>query len=409
MMTMKRQSQLLLAAFLLVNASIAWAEGNAHFDLGNWRQYMGDLLDPGLQGASLANHKTESGSNWKQRARQQLLPDFARQLLSEESVKAGKRAAAYSITSSNVPLGVISATGASSAYSSPSYQFNLLQQNYVEPGLVTRLGEKTVFNVGAVLLSQQFGSSLLDQVRSDYAVGDKRANTFDHGASANLVNNNQLNSAFASNRFGSTQGIGARFGVSISLLPWLQLDATYQSRVDTEALNELNGVYADPAELDVPARLGAVIGFATSPRSQLRFGIEQVDYSTINSFTSQLLPGRFLSLLGDSNSPAFNWSDLTLYTASWSWQPNKRWSLQAAFSTRTQPLPDNVLLANALRDELADTTYGLFVNRKLRFGELKLGASFAPADIAFGGNALGVVTDDLGQNVEASLSWNLIY
>jgi len=226
---------------------------------------------------------------------------------------------------------------------------------------------------------------------------------------ANL-NNNSLNNAFAKNGLEFAQGIGFQFGYSLAIIDGLEITAGYQSRIDTEALNNLRGVYANPADLDTPARISANFGIATSRNSQLQIGIEHINYSSIATFGSSFLPGRFLSLLGDSDSPSFDWDDVVVYNARWSWAPADDWNLQVEYSTRTQPLPDVSILANALRPELADSNFGLFVDRKTSNNSLlRLGMSYAPAEYAFGGNVLGVITDDLSQNVEVDFSWQLIY
>ncbi len=372
---------------------------NTNFDLGPWRQYLAQQLDPGLPVVDISNHSVTVSTDWKLEARLSLLPDFARALFVED----GRQLATFSLSSGSSRLAL---DGRHSLLQSNRPQLGSLQQNFLQPGIVGRLDDDNVFSVGLVLASQQYGAATLDQYQGTATSlsGNYVSPAFAH------LDNNRLNSIFASNGLEFAQGIGFQFGYSLSVFDGLELTAGYQSRIDTEALNNLRGVYANPADLDTPSRISANLGIATSPNSQLQFGVEHVNYSSITAFGSSFLPGRFLSLLGDSDSPSFNWDDVIVYSARWSWAPSEAWNLQVEYSTRTQPLPDVGILADALRPELADSNFGLFFDRRTcRNSLLRLGMSYAPAEYAFGGNVLGVITDDLSQNVEVDLSWQLIY
>ncbi len=370
-----------------------------HFDLGPWRQYLANQLDPGLSAVDISNHGVTSHSDWKAEARLSLLPDFARALFVEDS----NSLTTFSLSSGSSRLAL---DGQHSLLQSNRPQVGSLQQNFLQPGIVGRLNDDSVFSVGLVLASQQYGAAALDQ----YQGGATALSTNYFSPAFSHLDNNSLNNAFAKNGLEFAQGIGFQFGYSLSLIDNIEVTAGYQSRIDTEALNNLRGVYANPADLDTPARISANVGIATSGNSKLQFGIEHINYSSITAFGSSFLPGRFLSLLGDSDSPSFNWDDVVVYSARWSWAPSDNWSLQLEYSTRTQPLPDVGILADALRPELANSNFGLFIDRRTtRNSLLRLGMSYAPAEYAFGGNVLGVITDDLSQNVELDLSWQLIY
>lgn len=387
-------------ALCMLSSHVVFAENDSsHFDLGPWRQYLAQQLDPGLAGVDISNHSVETNADWKTTARLSLLPDFARSLFSEK----GRQVSTYTINSASTRLAL---DGQSSLLGANRFQLGGLQQQFLQPGIVGRLSNDSIFSVGLVLASQQYGSATLDR-RQSFTNQYGLPNTF---GQISPLNNNQLNNSFAFNQFEVTQGIGFQFGYSYSLFDGVELSAAYQSRIDTEALNSIRGVYANPADLDTPARAGVNLGFNTSPTSQLQVGVENIAYSDINAFTGSFLPGRFLSLLGDSDSPNFAWSDVTVFNARWSWAMSSNWNLQVEYSTRTQPLPDVGLLADALRSELADSSFGLFVDhRTTRNSMLRLGMSYAPAEYAFGGNVLGVITDDLNQNVEVDLSWQLVY
>jgi long-chain fatty acid transport protein len=138
--------------------------------------------------------------------------------------------------------------------------------------------------------------------------------------------------------------------------------------------------------------------------------IERVLYSEINAFPSRYLPNRFLSLLGDSTSPAFDWEDLTVYTVGFTWSDGKDQQWHVDLSTRTQPLPSSRLLSRAIAGDLAQSA--MIVGYSKRTGErsrLAFNAAYAPSEYAFGGSVLGVTTDELGQQFELEAMWSLSF
>jgi hypothetical protein len=392
-----RINTLILTAFLCLPVMVTAADRNAHFDMSGWRQYLADQLDPGLSAVSLKQHPVVSTSfDWKDAARSRLLPDFARSLLDQKQPAL----TSYNLNNRSAALNVWSGAG----FSRPSSQLAGLQQHFYQPGIAGRLSRDGIFSIGMVFAEQQYGNALLDQRSS--LISNYQRGYYERLNSINDV----LDSPFSNNQLLTSKGIGFAFGYSYQLLPNVELQTSYRSRIDTESAYEIIGLYADPAELDLPARIGASFNFAVGDRHSLRLGMERVQYSHVDSFISSLLPSNLLSLLGDSNSPSFIWSDLNIYSASWNYQPADSWNLGLQFSTRTQPLPNDQLLADALRSSLSNNAYAFFASKQFsEMSNLSLGVTYAPVDISFGGSSLGVITDDLSNNLEFDLRLNFLY
>jgi long-chain fatty acid transport protein len=141
----------------------------------------------------------------------------------------------------------------------------------------------------------------------------------------------------------------------------------------------------------------------------LNVSVERVLYSEVGAFASRNLPGRFLSLLGDSTSPSFSWDDLTVYSVGWAWADNKGTSWHIDFSSRSQPSPSSRILSQAIDSDLAQNAITVGFNRQMSMSSrLNVNAAYAPAEYAFGGNVLGVTTDQLDQDFEfeALLIWD---
>jgi long-chain fatty acid transport protein len=208
----------------------------------------------------------------------------------------------------------------------------------------------------------------------------------------------------------SGYGTGVQLSLRQELLSRVAVETGYQSRIDMEEFAAFRGVYSNPADLDIPARAFVGLDFRTTKNSWLSFDVERVLYSDINAFPSRYLPNRFLSLLGDSTSPSFEWEDLTIYTVGWTWSDGDKQQWYVDFSTRPQPSPTSLLLSQALESDLANNAMSLGYSRITgKNSQLSFNAAYAPAEYAFGGSVLGITTDDLGQRFELEAYWTLAF
>jgi long-chain fatty acid transport protein len=208
----------------------------------------------------------------------------------------------------------------------------------------------------------------------------------------------------------SGYGTGVRLALRQEVARGIALDAGFQSRIDMEEFAAYRGVYSQPADLDIPARARLGLALQANERSWLSFAVERVLYSDISTFPSRHLPNRFLSMMGDSTSPSFNWEDLTVYSVGFTWSDGENQQWHVDLSTRTQPSPSSRLLSRAIEGDLADSA--MVVGYSRRTGErsrLDFNAAYAPSEYAFGGSVLGVTTDELGQQLELEAMWSLSF
>jgi long-chain fatty acid transport protein len=187
------------------------------------------------------------------------------------------------------------------------------------------------------------------------------------------------------------------------------LDAGFQSRIDMEEFAAYRGVFA-AGDLDIPARARVGLALQASEQSWLNLAVERVLYSDISAFPSRYLPNRFLSMLGDSTSPSFNWEDLTVYSVGFTWSDGRDQQWHIDLSTRTQPSPSSRLLSRALAGDLASSAMVVGYSRSTSDrSRLDFNAAYAPSEYAFGGSVLGVTTDELDQQFEVEALWILSF
>ena len=348
------------------------------FELGPWQDYLARELTPDFMVDSSADPLHIS---WMDQESVIILPGFAEQLI-------GSRARSRL----NIELewqysGELDAPGFSRDQQQPGLGF---ERQLLAPGIMHQLNDHQILGVSAVFAYQSFGVASLGMRSYD-------------GQLPNYLQPPTY-SPYEETGFGT----GVRLAVRSEVVPGMAIDAGFQSRIDMEEFANYRGVYSQPADLDIPARASVGLAFQAGEQSWLNLSVERVMYSDVSAFPSRLLPDRFLSLLGDSTSPSFSWDDLTVYSVGWSWSngDDTQWHLD--FSSRSQPTPSSRSLSQALAGDLADNAMIIGYSKKLSHSsQFNLNAAYAPAEYAFGGNVLGVTTDDLDQNFEIEAFWTL--
>ena len=345
------------------------------FELGPWQDYLAQELTPGY----LLDQTSEPMRvSWINEHAEIILPFFAKQILGEPET----------FLKLEVDWQYSNQMSSSGFEPFMNYFTPGLERKLVSPGLLHRLNENQTIGVSAVFATQSFGVSGLGlQSYSQALPAGLRPAVYDPYHETGY-------------------GAGVSLALSSELAEGLTLDAGYRSRIDMNEFANFRGVYAQPADLDIPARARLGLNFKASDQSWLNVSVERVLYSEVGAFASRNLPGRFLSLLGDSTSPSFSWDDLTVYSVGWAWADNKGTSWHIDLSSRSQPSPSSRLLSQAIDADLAQNAMTIGYSRRMSgTSRFDMNAAYAPAEYAFGGNVLGVTSENLSQDFELEASW----
>ncbi len=347
------------------------------FELGRWQEYLAQELTPSYL---LPNDAKPIRISWLRSNEVLLLPDFASDL----------ERPADSWINLNFEW------QSSGEYLSPGFESDAVFQStnferqYFAPGFEHQFANNGILGVSAVIAYQRYSAANL---------GLYAASTPDRAF--------WISPAYSPYQE-SSYGTGVRLAVRQEISSGIALDAGFQSSINMDEFAAYRGVYAQAADLDIPARARVGLAFKASERSWLNVAVERVMYSGISAFPSRFLPNRFLSLLGDSTSPSFDWQDLTVYSVSFTWSDGADHQWHIDLSTRTQPSPSSQLLRNALEGDLAGSA--MIVGYSRRTGErsrLNFNAAYAPSEFAFGGSVLGVTTEDLDRRFELEALWTM--
>jgi hypothetical protein len=343
------------------------------FELGPWEEYLIHELTPDLEQLSSAQAPEVS---WLALEEALILPDFA------ASLNLPRRALPS--------LSLIRQYVAAELSGASRSDLGRLERSLVMPGFSAPVSDRGALTVSAVLATQRFVS-----------------------AGMNLVDPAEMEPLAVSSpdywrRPDSSSGAGLRFALSSELMERLTVEAAFQSRIGMSEFASLRGVHGSQAELDIPSRIHLGMQWQSGQSSFFQLGLAQIFYSEVGAFPSRALPARFNALLGDSTSPQFGWEDLLVASIGWSWQPASDLQLHVDYRTRSQPRPSSPVLAMALAPELAQNALTVGLNKTLSSrSNLLFNAAYAPPEFVFGGNVLGVVSDQLDQSVELQATWRV--
>jgi long-chain fatty acid transport protein len=347
------------------------------FELGPWQEYLAQELTPAyMQPENLKPVRI----SWLKSSEILIMPDFAAGMEAQPDTWMKFDFEWQSDNSYLSPGGTFDS----------SYEGTSFERQYFAPGIEHAIGDGGILGVSAIIAYQRYSAANLGM----FAASSPDQSPW----------TNQSYSPYQEAGFGS----GVRLALHQEVVDGIAVDAGYQSRIDMEEFAAYRGVYSQPGDLDIPARARVGLAFQASTKSWLNVAIERVMYSDINAFPSRHLPNRFLSLLGDSTSPAFNWEDLTVYSVGFTWSDGEDQQWHIDLSTRTQPSPSSKLLSQALAGDLASSAMVVGYSRRTSGrSRLAFNAAYAPSEYAFGGSVLGVTTDELDQRFEVEAMWTL--
>lgn len=347
------------------------------FELGPWQEYLARELTP----TYLADPELPPlNISWLDPAVVSILPAFA-----ESLVREPRTWTRYELEWQQ--LDPYAAPTAGASLQQPGLGF---ERQLLAPGVFHALDSGSVLGVEAIMAHQSYGTTRLGM----RTLGGPEIR--DPGM------------AFYQPYQESSYGTGVRLNVSSPIASRVTLGAGFQSRIDMEAFANYRGVYANPADFDIPARASLGVAFHASEQSSVNLSVERVMYSEVAAFQSRNLPDRLLSMLGDSTSPDFTFDDLTVFTLGYTWSNGRDTQWRAEVSSRSTPAPSAASLERALADEIADHAMMLGYSRRTgEFSRFNLNAAYAPSDYLFGGNVLGVASDDLGQDLEVEAVWTM--
>ncbi len=369
--------------------AVAWPvasdanEMRSNFDLGPWEAYLTQQITPELE--SLDQPSAQAVS-WLRVDKSLVAPEFARQW-----VDGGRGLANATVRLAWVqPRWGVEQGRVNSLLGAERPR---IEQSMMMPSVTTKVGEKSAMTVSAVLATQRFVNPGMNLTAYEGILpATSEASWFDR------------------ERIESSHGVGLRVANQFEPLNNVVIETSYRSRIDMNPLANLQGVHGAEAQLDIPSRFEARLNWRMTDRLIGSVGMRHIFYSEVGAFPSRAMPARFSSLLGDSTSPEFAWRDLSVVTAGLGVRMTERLTAHLEYNSKAQPTPTSKALADALGQNLSKHAWRIALTESMsRHSRIHVSAAYAPPEYVFGGNVLGVVSDELKQSLEVQAMWQVFF
>ena len=256
---------------------------------------------------------------------------------------------------------------------------------YLTPSLAVKLGERSALGVAPIFALSRFAARGLSAFAQFSNAPDK-------------VSDNGHDLAY---------GVGYRIGGFTALIPAVRLGASYQGRVRMGEFDDYAGLFAEQGDFDIPESWNLGVVLRLTPRHQLLFDYQRINFSQIRSVGNPMDPNRFVNqcalprllgstatseaCLGAATGPGFGWQDMTVRKFGYQYAA-QRWKLRLGFSTARQPIPASEVLFNVLAPGVIEQHFTAgFSWRLSSLLELEMAAMFAPDRTVTGQNPLSNV------------------
>lgn len=206
---------------------------------------------------------------------------------------------------------------------------------------------------------------------------------------------------------GASDGTGMELDLRDELVPSMDWYAGYRSRISMDQFQNFRGIYGNPGDLDIPARMRLGLAWQAARQTRVSFGVERIKYSSIQPFVSSALPRRVLAVLGDGTSPEFSWRDLDIYSMTLAQQFGSRNQLSLRYSSGEQPEPTSRVLSKLLMADAADYSLGLSFTHRSQSMLWRVMANYAPSEFVLGipTSARRNRLDDGARQLEFESTW----
>ncbi len=185
-------------------------------------------------------------------------------------------------------------------------------------------------------------------------------------------------------------GYGARIGYFGEVLPFLNIGASYQTKILMNRLDKYAGLFAEQGGFDIPPTWTIGVAIKATPDLTFLVDVQEIYYSDVKSINNPLLPNIQTSALGKDNGAGFGWDDVTVLKLGVQWKSSKDWTWRAGYSTGDQPVPNSEVLFNILAPGVVKQHATVGVTKAFGNSELKLAIVRAFSHSVTGPNPLDI-------------------
>ena len=138
-------------------------------------------------------------------------------------------------------------------------------------------------------------------------------------------------------------GLGLRVGWFGEITPWLDLGASYTSKVYMQDFDKYKGLFADSGNFDIPSNYSIGAAIKPAPNWLIALDIQRINWGEVkalsNGTLNSLLPGG--AALGSKSGSGFNWGSQNIYRLGVEYAASERLTLRGGYAYGRRPNDDN--------------------------------------------------------------------
>lgn len=213
-------------------------------------------------------------------------------------------------------------------------------------------------------------------------------------------------------------GGGYRIGVLTGVIPFVNLGASYQSRVWMGEFDDYRGLFAKQGDFDVPETWNLGVAVQLTSDLQLVADYQRINYSDIRSVGNPFDPNDFVnncaiprlfarlgfggstepsdSCLGATVGPGFGWQDMEVYKFGLQYTRGDH-KFRVGYSQTDQPIPSTEILFNTLAPGVIEQHFTAGMSLRWRMNLfVELALMYAPLKQVTGKNPLSNTEANFG-------------
>ncbi len=193
-----------------------------------------------------------------------------------------------------------------------------LAQLFIAPTFAMKVNENHTFGVSLNLIYQTFEAYGLENF-APFTPDSNTANLTDEGKD-------------------TSTGYSVKVGWLGKISDAFTLGVAYQTRSEMSEFTKYHDLFAEQGDFDIPSNWTIGLKFAATPKMNVMFDVQQINYSEVASIANPNGTGNGTGALGESNGRGFGWDDMTVYKLGMDYQIAPSFQLRVGYSITDQPI-----------------------------------------------------------------------
>ena len=182
-------------------------------------------------------------------------------------------------------------------------------------------------------------------------------------------------------------GGGLKLGWLWQVNDWLNIGASYQSRLYMTEFDDYAGLFAEHGDFDIPSNLDLGFSYKLTPELIFAFDYQRINFSEVRAIGNRADIPLTTGALGCDSCLGFGWDDVNIYKFGLQWQYRPDLAFRAGYSYATDVFDGGQALFNILAPAVVKRHFTFGIGKQLPGGsEIKLAFAYMPEEKVYGTN-----------------------